>query len=227
MTQKSHARKMRDAAKERAKEQLATNTCWDDLNGIYQDTARLLHSHTNIASFAADRDLHRYLQNPTLTVANLKSLGRDLRQLSQELANIHAEHAGKTGGSDDVDEVYSTFSIFEKYNLFTERHNAVVMPTAYQIVEEFAQAEERRKLARGDAQQQAEQAGPTGDDASAAPTPERTQVQVQLDENDPNPQASVEQAQAEVVSQRGVTSAIKVIEEDGTTSWAPPENKLH
>lgn len=178
MTQKSFARKQRDAAKERAKEQLEDNKCWDDLNEIYNEAARLLHSHAAIAGYASDTDLHRYLPNPSLTVKNLKSLGSDLRQLSEELKGIKAEHANKTGGSDDADEVMGTFSIFEKYNLFTERHNAVVLPTAYQIVEEFAQAEQRRQQAHAAAN------APTASDLAQS-TAETGPIDVEVKEVSP------------------------------------------
>lgn len=144
MTKKSASRLARD----KAKKDLIGNSCWDDLNGIYNECARLLHSHTAIANYAGDRDLHRFLGDPTLTVANLRSLTKDLQQMAVELAQIKKQHEGKTGGSSNPDEVMSTFSIYEMYNLFTERHNAVLMPTVYQILEEFGEAEKRRNAYR-------------------------------------------------------------------------------
>jgi len=46
-----------------------------------------------------------------------------------------------SGGTTDPDVVISTFPIFEQYNLFMERHQAVIMPTAYHIIEQFSAAE--------------------------------------------------------------------------------------
>jgi hypothetical protein len=143
MTKKSVSRLARD----KAKKELKGNTCWDDLNEVYNQCARLLHSHTRISEYVKDQDLLRYLGDMPLTVANIRSVTKDLQQLSSELADIKKQHADKTGGSEDPDEVMSTFSIYEMYNLFMERHNAVVMPTVYQILEEFGQAEKRRNEA--------------------------------------------------------------------------------
>ncbi len=191
MTKKSASRLARD----RAKKELKDNTCWDDLNAIYNDCARLLISHSAISAYAKDTDLHRYLPNAALTISNLKSLAKDLRQLNEELAGIRGEHEGKSGGSDDPDEVMSTFSIFEKYNLFTERHNAVVLPTAYQIIEEFKQAEQRRAQANAPtAAELAQSAGETG--PIDVEVKDRTAVNLNVGEAAPaDAQGAIEEAQ--------------------------------
>jgi hypothetical protein len=73
-------------------------------------------------------------------------LSHDLSVLNDELNSIHKSHADKRGGSHDPDEVMHSITIYEHYNLFMERHQAVVMPTALQITEHFDQAE--RELVR-------------------------------------------------------------------------------
>ena len=142
MTKKSSARLQRDAAKAREKAQLLNNTCWDDLNQTYTQCVLLLQQHVGIAQLARETELIKFLADPVMATANIKSLGQDLRQLSGELAKLKELHAEKTGGSQDPEEVMYSIQIFEQYNLFMERHQAVVVPTALHILEQFNQAEQ-------------------------------------------------------------------------------------
>lgn len=141
MTKKSDSRLLRDAKKAHAQQHLETNTCWDELNAMYSDMCQLLATHTHLSAQAKNTELIAAVVDKATLVSNIRCLANDLKTLNDELIKIHSEHAGKTGGSRNPDDIIGTITIFEKYNLFMERHDAVVMPTAYHIIEQFAQAE--------------------------------------------------------------------------------------
>ena len=142
MTQKSHARKMRDKKKNDAASYINTNKCWDELNSMYSSMCGLLASHANLSIFASNKELVANVIDRDLLATNIRILARDLEVLNLDLSKIHNLHANKSGGTDNPDELMNTIGIFEQYNLFMERHDAVVMPTAYHLIEQFNQAEQ-------------------------------------------------------------------------------------
>jgi hypothetical protein len=169
MTQKSFARQQRDSAekaakiatqaKEQQRQQMlkeiksGNNTCWDDLNNIHSDCQALLLKHVYVGREMNDKELIAEVDDKASLVLKINTLANDLRQLKGELAQIHAQHAGKTGGVNDPDVLMTTFAIFEQYTLFQERHDSVVMPTVYHILEQF-EAAEKKLIAKKTAEKQ-------------------------------------------------------------------------
>ena len=141
MTKKSSARLARDASKARNSKQLETNSCWDDLKSIHNDCVSLLNAHTHLAAYANDSEMISCVDDKITLSDNIRLLASDLSKMNNELTEIYNQHANKTGGSTDPDVVMATISMFEQYNLFMERHQAVVMPTAHHIIEQFEAAE--------------------------------------------------------------------------------------
>lgn len=162
-------RAMRDLAKRDAA--FENNNCWDQLESLYVDCVTVLLSWTNLSTVAKDTELLGYLANPQSTINNLSILNRDLQQLSQEVAQIHEHHAGKTGGAADADEMMHSITIFEHYKAFMDRHDGIVMPTGMQISEQFDKANQRRLTARAAAERQAQAQNPT--DGTVIDTPFR------------------------------------------------------
>jgi hypothetical protein len=145
MTKKSAGRLMRDKVKKdnkkKSKEEPITNTCWDDLNSMYDSMRNLLASHAHLSQLAATPGLIDNVEDKAELSNNFKILANDLTLLNDKLTEIHNLHSDKTGGTTDPDEFIKTIGIFEQYNLFMERHDGVVMPTAYYIIEQFDKAE--------------------------------------------------------------------------------------
>lgn len=139
MTQKSLARRQRDAAAA----QLQDNKCWDELNQIYESSRIMLYQHSTISALAKNQNLLACLPNPSSTANNIRILGNDLKSLNDQLTAIHAKHAGKTGGSTNPDEVWGTIVIGQEYAQLVETHTSVVQPTVFKILEDFQQAEIR------------------------------------------------------------------------------------
>lgn len=141
MTKKSIARIARDAEKARTGDQIKDNSCWDDLNAVYQGCSQVLHRHCQLSNISSNKELIAEVKDMPTLISNLRMLGADLTKMNLELKEIHDQHVGKSGSTQDPDEVMLSINIFEQYNLFMERHDAVVMPTAHHIVEQINQAE--------------------------------------------------------------------------------------
>jgi hypothetical protein len=124
------------------------NTCWDDLVGVYQQMSGMLLRHTDISLVLNDAELMTFVEEKDTFKTNVKQFASDLRQLSDELQKLRALHAGKVGGSDDPEEVLHSIHIFEQYNLWMTKHDGVLMPTVYHILEATNQAELARGRAR-------------------------------------------------------------------------------
>ncbi len=139
MTKKSAARLQRDAAKS----QLKDNHCWDELNQIYESARVMLYQHTGLHAVASNTDLQKFLENPTSTANSIRILSKDLKDLNERLSAIYQRHAGKTGGSQDPDEVWFSITIGQEYAQLMETHTSVVQPTALKIVEDFQYAENK------------------------------------------------------------------------------------
>jgi hypothetical protein len=124
------------------------NTCWNDLIGVYQQMSGMLLRHTDISLVLNDADLMSFIEDKDTFKTNVRQFASDLRQLSDELQQLRALHNGKTGGSDDPEEVLHSIHIFEQYNLWMTKHDGVLMPTVYHILEATNQAELARGRAR-------------------------------------------------------------------------------
>ena len=142
MTKKSAARLIRDSDNKKNGNILKNNACWDELEGMYNSMCHLLVSHSALSELAKNEVLNSYVVDKDMLSTNLNILSNDLTKMNDDLTQLHNMHAGRTGGTKDPNILMDTIVIFEKYNLFMEMHDAVVMPTAYQLISQFNQAEE-------------------------------------------------------------------------------------
>ena len=142
MTKKSSARLARDAQREKLKD----NTCWDDVNQIHKDCMSVLVKHQYILELSRNQELVNAVDDRKTLLDLIFSLGNDIRKLSEELAEIQKQHVGKTGGSQDPDEIMYAITIYEQYGLFIERHEATCVPTALHIGEIFDKAANKLEI---------------------------------------------------------------------------------
>ena len=165
MTKKSLSRIARDAEKARqeqdakklakAQKALEGNTCWDDLNAIMNNCKQMLLTHANLGVELNRKDVLAELTDPKLVVQLINSLKNDLVQLTSELKEISKQHEDKIGGTDEPNVIIETIHIHEQYHLFMERHQAVVMPTVFQILENIQEAENKLIAKQAAAQREA------------------------------------------------------------------------
>lgn len=139
MTKKSAARLARD----QAQKDLATTSCWTDVNDISNKCEQLLASCAALHPSMRDPQLLDMVEDKALLAKNLRILSGDLGKLSTELQGLKKLHAGKTGTASDPQELITSINIFEQYMMFIERHDALVMPTANHIAEQLEVARRR------------------------------------------------------------------------------------
>lgn len=137
MTKKSAARVARDQA-----EKELQNTCvWDDVATVSQHCYSLLASHVGLQQLVNNEELRSCITDISLFEKNIRVLTKDLESLRQELDMLTAIHKGKTGKASTPDEHMEGISIYEKYYMFIQRHESVVMPVMLHILEQFNEAE--------------------------------------------------------------------------------------
>ncbi len=154
MTKKSAARLARDAQEKEGKKsvtdrinenkikqkEMKENHCWDDLNQMYEQMITLLRQHSGISALASNKTLISNVVNKQTLVSNINSLAQDLCTMNAELTELKALHDGRVGSATDPDDLILCLQTFERYKLFMERHDAVIMPTAMYIIEQFDEA---------------------------------------------------------------------------------------
>lgn len=141
MTKKSMARVQRDNEQREVDDKLKTNTCWDDLTGIYANVRELLIRHTAIASFKDRVEIHNFLRDRNSTIQHISILANDLLALNQQLSNVHQKHVNKKGGAKTLDEMMESYGIANEYLELSSKHDTVVMPVVMKILEDFDFAE--------------------------------------------------------------------------------------
>lgn len=141
MTRKTSNRLKRVAVEKEAAEVLKKNTCWDDLHTIHGDCLVLMSKHLIIAGYLRNKALNNFLIEPGRVASNAKLLAKDSAVLKGDLEDLLKLIGGRTGGSSDPDEVMESFVIYEKFQLWMQRHEAVLVPTIDAILEQYAIAE--------------------------------------------------------------------------------------
>lgn len=135
------ARVQRDNEQREVDDKLKTNTCWDDLTGIYTNVRELLIRHTAIASFKDRVEIHNFLRDRNSTIQHISILANDLLALNQQLSNVHQKHVNKKGGAKTLDEMMESYGIANEYLELSSKHDTVVMPVVMKILEDFDFAE--------------------------------------------------------------------------------------
>lgn len=157
MTKKSAARQERDAIKkvqekqqagvalnetEQAVEELSkfyeVNTSWDDLNELYQKSAeQLAGSFDQLIQLYKTPGLLNFLEQEEYKETKIMFNGimKDFEQLSEVLKAIHDRHKDYTGGAKTAEDFAFSIEIFEAYNNYTVRYDALITPIFNTIVE--------------------------------------------------------------------------------------------
>lgn len=159
MTRMSSNRVQRTIKEKQAKKDLKNNTCWDDLNELHGQAVALMQKHLVIAGMLRNQELNAYLTDTAAVVRNGKLLTKDAQTLTDDLASLKALHEGKSGGTEDPDVLIHCISIYEQYQLFMSRHEAIIMPTVGAILEQYHVAEERLNAVAAEAYNVVAEAG--------------------------------------------------------------------
>lgn len=158
MTQKSLARQARDAQQAEAKKTLKAqkdalkkNNCWDDLNDLHATAASVFIRYAQLGTYMKNQALMECVTDPKIVGQRIAIMTRDLQNLKAELAKIHATHSGKNGGpiGGDMDtqaaDLVNSLEIYQHYQMWMEKHDAVVLPVYTEIMAALTQAEQKLK----------------------------------------------------------------------------------
>lgn len=147
MTQKSHARKLRDAQASKDTDELAKffqeNTAWDDLNEVYNAIGISIAERAGAAVAAhknpvvlANLEAAKFNEIQSL----LAGLSSDVNVFVNEMITIRAAHLGKTGGTRNVEEFQLSVQVYEKYQELATRFEGVCGRTIQSLMEDAAAA---------------------------------------------------------------------------------------
>jgi hypothetical protein len=155
MTQKSEARKERDRQAKAYKEaqvRLAEAQVdgWEELNTVYNTVVSQIHlANTHLAGYTSDKSLYPYIKDASGFSNMLTAHAQDLMQFTEELCQLRAMHAGKTGTIKDLEDFKQIIHISELYDAFQSRYAGVIPPSATNIAEILADAINAKAAAEG------------------------------------------------------------------------------
>ncbi len=135
MTQKSDARKARDAHEKLMKQEPIENQCWDDLKNIYTKCQIGLNNTVQrVTALYSIEGLGAAVPNRQEVAVQLRGLARDRDEFQKELSAIYSLHADRSGGSEDSYLNRESLDIFESYRNWQSKFEAVFVPTVEQLI---------------------------------------------------------------------------------------------
>lgn len=141
MTKKSAARLARD---ENIKE---CNSCWDDLNNIYNSCAvGINNAIVKLSELYKDVSVRPFLENRKEIATFLRGVGKDKKELAARLEAIHEKHKDKTGGMTKEDRAsFNTLSLelANEYNEWNAVMQTAFIPNIDYLIAQYGLAAEK------------------------------------------------------------------------------------
>ncbi len=117
------------------------NTFWDEAENLYNtciigldQTHGLLADH--VKTIIDDPEKRAKIKDEVALATNLTMLSKDIQKTIECLDEIHAMHAGRTGGTVTPDDHMLVLKINGMYSEVIELYNTVTMPTVAHIFEQ-------------------------------------------------------------------------------------------
>lgn len=105
------------------------NTCWDDANQSKELTRRALGQVAGmVQEIIGDKTILPFMENQSEYLSRVKSVTDDVNQLVADYELGAQMHAGKTGGSNDPDDVIVALQASELYHQINTKVASVVFP---------------------------------------------------------------------------------------------------
>lgn len=120
---------------------------WDELNNIYMVSAQGVMAPKMLGVLAERKDTIKYITDHESFRNRIEMFKRDIEQMKKELSQIYQQHAGKTGSSNDPDEVTFANAISQQYAAFNERMISSIDTSVNYILAMFMEAELLQKQA--------------------------------------------------------------------------------
>jgi hypothetical protein len=116
---------------------------WDDLEEIYKSCSEsLVVANNSVVGLFKIPGVIDNIENRQETKIAILGLNKDILFFSENLKEIHKEHADKKGFVQDGEELGQCLTIFEKYHSFQTTYQSVIIPTVITLSEEVGKAAE-------------------------------------------------------------------------------------
>lgn len=123
-----------------ADQYFATNSAWDEVNGIYHACIDLLRTSLALVPLLREQELLKLVANRSLLSRNIRAITNDTKKLTEELNKIRAQHKDKGTGADSQEDLMLSCAVFSEYVQFMERYDAALMPLVVHASEQLQQA---------------------------------------------------------------------------------------
>jgi hypothetical protein len=141
MTQKSAARKERDAHKN----EMPANNAWGDLLVLRNTMLNALGvANSHLRDFCRDESMVPYLENVTAFNEAVIAHAQDLTVFIGDIDKVFELHKDKDGAAKSEAEIFEALRIGEQYSMVQSRYDGVGVPSAQHIAKMIDDAHKRR-----------------------------------------------------------------------------------
>lgn len=118
----------------------ATNSAWDEVNGIYTACIDLLRTSLALAPLLREEELVILVKNKRLLSRNIHAITNDTKKLAEELGKIRNQHKDKGAGANSQEDLMLSCAVFSEYVQFMERYDSALMPLVVHASEQLQEA---------------------------------------------------------------------------------------
>lgn len=112
---------------------------WDDLQRLYMECQAISTTPSQVLPLLKDSEKLAKIQDTQSLIQQSKVLHKDAETYKQRLMAINAKHAGRSGSTQNPDELMYVLALGEEYQEWLHSYQSVVLPTVQNILEMFAQ----------------------------------------------------------------------------------------
>jgi hypothetical protein len=139
MTKKSASRLARDAQKENNKNNPVESSTWDDLEEIHDAHATaLFDANRELIDLYKISGIRENIPDKESTAVSLRGLGRDIKDFTMRLTEIHQKHNTRKGSINmDIPEDHAlAFNLASEYTTFADDYRSVILPNVIFLAEQ-------------------------------------------------------------------------------------------
>jgi hypothetical protein len=115
--------------------QKSEDSLWDDLEVLFRECSAQSIIPASIAPLLRNAELVKRLKDPQAFLNRVQILNRDIKEFSEKLTAIHAQHVGRSGNNTDSNELMKAIQIHELYLAWIDQYHTVVTPTVTEILD--------------------------------------------------------------------------------------------
>lgn len=130
-----HRRSQKDATTTEA----VGDNGWDDLSRLYMQCQALSTSPSQVLPLLKDSEQLAKVKDIHALKQQSEVLRKDAEAYKTRLENIQAKHAGRSGSTENPDELMFVLALGEEYQEWLHSYQSVVLPTVQNILQLFTE----------------------------------------------------------------------------------------